>query len=81
VPIIVVGVPSPVTHQPRVKTVFLVLFFVFVFLFLGLLMTWWFAAMYEPSVNLPPGPVLPILYLAMIVASTEVGAWVYKEEF
>jgi len=88
------------------------LFFVFVFLLLGILMTWWYAAirprfgagpktaaiaglavwlvavgqmlksvaMYEPSVNLPPGPVLPILYLAMIVASTEVGAWVYTEE-
>jgi len=88
-----------------------VLFSIFVFLFLGLLMTWWYAAirprfgagpktaaiaglavwlvavgqllkgvaMYEPSLNLPPGPTLPILYLGMIVASTEVGAWVYKE--
>jgi len=87
------------------------LFFIFVFLFLGILTTWWYAAirprfgpgpktaaiaglavwlvavgellrsvaMYEPSLNLPPGPMLPILYLAMIVASTEVGAWVYKE--
>ncbi len=36
-------------------------------------------AMYEPISNLPPGPMLPILYLVMIVASTEVGAWVYKE--
>ena len=88
------------------------LFFIFVFLFLGMLMTWWYAAirprfgagpktaaiaglavwlvavgqllkgvaMYEPSLNLPPGPMLPILYLGMIVASTEVGAWVYTEE-
>lgn len=88
------------------------LFFIFVFLFLGILMTWWYAAirprfgagpktaaiaglavwlvavgqllkgvaMYEPSLNLPAGPMLPILYLGMIVASTEVGAWVYKEE-
>ena len=86
------------------------LFFVFVFLFLGMLMTWWYAAirprfgpgpttaaiaglavwliavgqlmksvaMYEPA-NLPAGPALPILYLLMIVASTEVGAWVYRE--
>jgi hypothetical protein len=37
-------------------------------------------AMYEPVSNLPPGPMLPILYLAMIVASTMAGAWVYKEE-
>jgi len=88
------------------------LFFVFVFLLLGILMTWWYAAirprfgsgpktaaiaglaiwlvavgqmlksvaMYQPSLNLPPGPMLPILYLGMIVASTEVGAWVYTEE-
>jgi hypothetical protein len=86
------------------------LFFVFVFLFLGILMTWWYAAIrprfgpgpktaaiaglavwlvavaqllksvavYEPA-NLPAGPMLPILYLGMIIASTEVGAWVYKE--
>lgn len=87
------------------------LFFVFVFLFLGILMTWWYAAirprfgpgpktaaiaglavwliavsqllksvaMSEPVSNLPAGPMLPILYLLMIVASTEAGAWVYKE--
>jgi len=87
------------------------LFFIFVFLFLGVLMTWWYAAirprfgpgpktaaiaglavwlvavvellrsvaMFEPSLNLPPGPMLPVFYLAMIIASTEVGAWVYKE--
>jgi hypothetical protein len=82
-----------------------------VFLFLGMLMTFWYAAirprfgpgpktaaiaalavwliivsqllksvaMNEPVSNLPAGPMLPILYLLMIVASTEVGAWVYKE--
>src|SRR6266853_4992795 len=87
------------------------LFFIFVFLFLGILMTWWYAAirprfgpgpktaaiaafavwlisvveflksvaLYEPFPNLPSGPMVPILYLLMIVASTEVGAWVYKE--
>jgi hypothetical protein len=86
------------------------LFFIFAFLFLGVLMVWWYAAirprfgpgpktaaiagfavwllavgqllrsvaLYE-TVSLPPGPMLPILYLGMIVASTEVGAWVYKE--
>jgi len=87
------------------------LFFVFVFLFLGILMTWWYAAirprfgagpktaaiaglavwliaigqmlksvaLYEPSLNLPAGPVLPILYVGMIIASTVAGAWVYQE--
>lgn len=99
------------TFRPTASGSAALVFFVFVFLFLGLLMTWWYAAIrprfgagpktaaiaglavwlvamgqmlksvatYEPSVNLPPGPMLPILYLAMIVASTEVGAWVYKE--
>ena len=88
------------------------LFFIFVFLFLGILMTWWYAAirprfgpgpktaaiaglavwliavaqmlksvaMYEPRLNLPSGPMLPMLYLVMIVASTVVGAWVYQEQ-
>lgn len=28
---------------------------------------------------LPPGPLLPILYLVIMVASTMAGAWVYKE--
>ncbi|HZU45522.1 MAG TPA: hypothetical protein VE994_22780 [Terriglobales bacterium] len=87
------------------------LFFIFVFLFLGILMTWWYAAIrprfgpgpktaaiaglavwlitvvqvlkgvatYEPTSNLPSGPLVPIVSLLMIVASTEVGAWVYKE--
>ncbi|SRR5579884_996515 len=86
-------------------------FFIFVFLFLGILMTWWYAAIrprfgpgpktaaiaglavwliavvqplkgvatYEPTSNLPSGPIVPIVSLLMIVASTEVGAWVYKE--
>ena len=89
-----------------------IFFFIGVFLFLGLLMTWWYAAirprfgagpktaaiaglavwlivvsqvlksaaLYETSLSLPAGPLLPILYLVMIVASTEVGAWVYQEQ-
>lgn len=87
------------------------LFFVFVFLFLGMLMTWWYAAIRprfgagpktaaiaglavwllvvgqllksvatnEPVSNLPAGPLMPLVYLGMIIASTEAGAWVYKE--
>jgi len=87
------------------------LFALFAFLFLGMLMTFWYAAirprfgpgpktaaiaalavwlivvsqllknvaMNEPVSNLPAGPMLPILYLLTIIASTEVGAWVYKE--
>lgn len=86
-------------------------FFILAFLFLGILMTSWYAAirprfgpgpktaaiaglavwlmavgellrsvaMYQPVSNLPRGPLLPIFYLVTIVASTEVGAWVYKE--
>jgi hypothetical protein len=96
--------------RPSASSTAALVFFIFVFLFLGILMTWWYAAIrprfgagpktaaiaglavwlvavgqllkgvatYEPS-NLPSGPVLPILYLGMIVASTKVGAWVYKE--
>lgn len=88
------------------------LFFVLAFLFLGMLMTWWYAAirprfgpgpktaaiaglavwvtavgfflksvaMYETGLNLPSGPMWPMLYLVMIVASTVAGAWVYKEQ-
>ncbi len=87
------------------------LFVVFVFLFVGILMTSWYAAirprfgpgpktaaiaglavwlialseilksiaLNEPVSSLPSGPLLPIISLLMIVASTEVGAWVYKE--
>lgn len=87
------------------------LFLVFAFLFLGMLMTWWYAAIRprfgagpktaaiaglavwllivgqllksvatnEPVSNLPAGPLTPLVYLGMIIASTEVGAWVYKE--
>ena len=33
----------------------------------------------EPAPNLPAGPVVPLLSLLMIIASSEVGAWVYKE--
>ena len=97
-------------HSPTSGSVVSLLFFIFAFLFLGILMTWWYAAirprfgpgpktaaiaglavwliavgqllqrvaMYEPA-NLPSGPMLPVLYLGMIVASTEVGASVYKE--
>ncbi len=86
-------------------------FFVFVFIFLGILMTAWYAAIRprfgpgpktaaiaglavwlfgvgqllrsvaisEPASNLPAGPLLPTLYLLLIVASTEVGAWAYRE--
>ena len=88
-----------------------ILFSMFVFLFLGTLMTFWYAAIrprfgpgpitaaiaglavwlvvvsqflksvaiYQPDSNLPSGPMLPILYLAIIVAGTEAGAWLYKE--
>jgi hypothetical protein len=92
------------------------LFFVCVFLVLGMIMTWWYAAirplfgpgpktaaiagpavrmtaiwlgvagfafkslaMGEPY-SLPAGPMLPILYLVIMVASTIAGAWVYKEQ-
>jgi len=92
------------------------LFFVCVFLVLGMIMTWWYAAfrplfgpgpktaaiaglavwmtaiwlgvagfafkslaMGEPY-PLPAGPMLPILYLVIMVASTIAGAWVYKEQ-
>jgi hypothetical protein len=83
----------------------------FVFLFLGTLMTFWYAAIrprfgpgpitaviaglavwlvvvsqflksvaiYQPDSNPPSGAMLPILYLAIIVAGTEAGAWLYKE--
>jgi hypothetical protein len=30
--------------------------------------------------SLPAGPILPCIYLALIVASTIVGSTVYKEE-
>lgn len=36
-------------------------------------------AMGEPY-SLPSGPMWPMLYLVMIVSSTIVGAWVYKEQ-
>jgi len=97
--------------RPATSGSFAPFFFILAFLFLGLLMTWCYAAirprfgpgpktaaiaglavwliacgellrsvaMYEPVSNLPAGPLLPILYLATIIASTEVGAWVYKE--
>jgi hypothetical protein len=92
------------------------LFFVSVFLILGVLMTWWYAAlrplfgpgtktaaiaglavwvtivwlgvvgfaiksvaMGEPY-SLPSGPILPILYLVIMVVSTISGAWIYKEQ-
>jgi hypothetical protein len=92
------------------------IFFVFVFLFLGTVLTWSYTAMRprfgpgpktaviaglsvwltavgigvlgfavksvalgEPY-SLPSGPMWPMLYLVMIVASTIVGAWVYNEQ-
>jgi len=92
------------------------LFFLSVFFVLGMLMTWWYAAirplfgpgprtaaiaglavwvtaiwlgvvgfafksvaMGEPY-SLPSGPMLPILYLVIMVASTIAGAWLYKEQ-
>jgi hypothetical protein len=92
------------------------LFFLCVFLVLGMLMIWWYAAMrplFGPGpktaviaafalwvtviwlgvvgfaveslamgapYSLPSGPMLPILYLVIMVASTIAGAWVYKEQ-
>ena len=99
------------TLHPLTRSAAQIIFAAFVFLFLGMLMTFWYAAirpcfgpgpktaaiaalavwlivvgqflksvaMNEPVLNLPPGPLLPTVYLLMIVASTEVGAWVYKE--
>ena|SRR5437764_14749752 len=87
------------------------LFSVLVFLFLGMLMTWWYAAirprfgpgprtaaiagfavwlfavfqflksvaMDEPISRLPRGPMVPIVALVMIIASTTAGAWFYQE--
>ncbi len=87
------------------------LYTIFVFLFLGTLMTGWYAAirprfgrgprtaalaalavwlimvanllrsvaMSEPVPDLPPGPLLPLLYLAVLIAGSEAGALVYKE--
>ena len=99
------------TLQSGTRGVAAILFVMFVFLFLGTLMTFWYAAIrprfgpgpitaaiaglavwlvvvsqflksvaiYQPDSNLPPGPLQPILYLAIIVAGTEAGAWLYKE--
>lgn len=90
-------------------------FFVGVILILGMVMTWWYAAirpLFGPGLKtatiagfamwltavwlgvvgfafrsvalgepyaLPSGPMLPILYLVIMVASTVAGAWLYKE--
>jgi len=85
-------------------------FTLFAFVFLGLLMTFWYAAIRprfgagpktaaiaalfvwllvigqtlkgvatSEAVNLPSGPLMPILYLVIILASTEAGAWLYRE--
>lgn len=99
------------TLQSGTRGVAAILFVMFVFLFLGTLMTFWYAAIrprfgpgpitaaiaglavwlivvsqflksvaiYQPDSNLPSGPMQPILYLAIIVAGTEAGAWLYKE--
>ena len=90
-------------------------FVISVILILGMLMTWWYAAvrpffgaglktaamtglamwltaiwlgvvgfafkslaMGEPYA-LPPGPMLPVLYLVIMVASTIAGAWLYQD--
>jgi hypothetical protein len=105
------GPQSVQATAQAVRTGMGALFLVFVFLFLGIMMTWWYAAIrprfgagpktaaiaglavwlivvgqllksvatYEPSSNLPAGPMMPLIYLGMIIASTEVGAWVYRE--
>ena len=99
------------TLVPPTNRVVALLFFLVGFLLLGILMTWWYAAIRPRfgagpktaaiagisvwliavgaqifkgvAVNdissLPPGPFLPILYLVVIVASTEAGAFVYNE--
>jgi hypothetical protein len=90
-------------------------FFLSVILILGMLMTWWYAAirpLFGPGLKtaamaglamwltaiwlgvvgfafkslamgepyaLPSGPMLPVLYLVIMVASTIAGAWLYKE--
>ncbi|HXY14837.1 MAG TPA: hypothetical protein VEI26_10100 [Terriglobales bacterium] len=86
-------------------------FSVFVFVFLGVIMTWCYAALRprfgtgpktaaiaaftvwlilagqmlisvavsEVTPSLPPGPMLPMLYLAIIIAGTEAGAFIYTE--
>lgn len=103
------------TFRPSATGGAALLFFLSVFLVLGMLMTWWYAAirplfgpgpktagiaglavwltamwlgvvgfafkslaMGEPYA-LPAGPMLPVLYLAIMVASTLSGAWVYKQ--
>jgi hypothetical protein len=102
--------------RPSTSGIAAPLFFISVFLFLGILMTWWYVAIRTlfgagpktaaiaglalwltfvwlgvvgfalksvamgESYSLPSGPVWPILYLVMMVASTVVGAWVYKEQ-
>lgn len=87
------------------------LFFLVGFLLLGILMTWWYAAIrprfgagpktaaiagislwliavgaqifkgvaLNDVSSLPAGPLLPILYLIVIVAGTEAGALIYNE--
>lgn len=99
------------TLAPPTNRVVALLFFLVAFLVLGILMTWWYAAIrprfgagpktaaiagisvwvigvaaqiikgaaLNEASNLPPGPLLPILYLVVIVASTEAGAFVYNE--
>ena len=99
------------TLKSGTRGVAAILFVTFVFLFLGTLMTFWYAAIrprfgpgpitaaiaglavwlvvvsqflksvaiYQPDSNLPSGPMQPILYLAIIVAGTEAGAWLYRE--
>ena len=99
------------TLVPATNRVVALLFFLVGFPLLGILMTWWYAAIrprfgagpktaaiagvsvwliavaaqifkgvaLNDISSLPPGPLLPILYLVVIVASTEAGAVVYNE--
>jgi len=97
--------------QPHTSGSVAPLFFILAFLFIGVLMTWWYAAIrprfgpgpktaaiaalavwvtaiglvlesvavYKPGLNLPAGPLWPMLYLGMMTASTVAGASVYRE--
>ena len=99
------------TLVPPTNRVGALLFFLVGSPLLGILMTWWYAAIrprfgagpktaaiagisvwliavgaqifkgvaLNDISSLPPGPLLPILYLVVIVASTQAGAFVYNE--
>jgi hypothetical protein len=99
------------TLAPPTNRVTALLFFLAAFLLMGILLTWWYAAIrprfgagpktaviaglsvwligvaaqiikgaaLNDASNLPPGPLLPMLYLVVILASTVAGAFVYNE--